>query len=156
MAGQEQVLPGPGRHQCGEETRHPEAASDLLAQHPEGPANAEPVAALPTAPERSLARQRGSGGGAAGLAPETSAAVRSRWRAFAISDVGRVALAVMTKRTIIRRPPNNSLAVNCWPISTASTIPSTITRLVEANMKTIAVTKLAPSENRDLAIAADA
>jgi len=70
--------------------------------------------------------------------------------------VGRVALAVMTKRTIIRRPPNNSLAVNCQPISTASTIPSTITRLVEANMKTIAVTKLAPSENRDLAIAADA
>jgi hypothetical protein len=28
--------------------------------------------------------------------------------------------------------------------------------LVEANMKTIAVTKPAPSENRDLAIAADA
>ena len=35
-------------------------------------------------------------------------------------------------------PPTNSLTANCQPINTMSTIPSSTTRLVEANMKTIA------------------
>ena len=50
-------------------------------------------------------------------------------------------------------PPTNSAAVNCHPISTASTIPSSITRLVEANMNTMAETKSAPFWNSDLAMA---
>ena len=50
-------------------------------------------------------------------------------------------------------PPTNSLTANCQPISTTSTMPSSTTRFVEANMKTIAATKSAPLANRDLAIA---
>ena len=41
-------------------------------------------------------------------------------------------------------PPTNSLAANCQPMSTTSTMPSSMTRLVEANMKTVAATKSAP------------
>ena len=37
-------------------------------------------------------------------------------------------------------PPTNSLTANCQPISTTSTIPSSMTRLVDANMKTMAAT----------------
>ncbi len=50
-------------------------------------------------------------------------------------------------------PPANSLTANCQPISTTRTMPSSMTRLVEANMNTIAATKSAPLETRDLAIA---
>ena len=35
-------------------------------------------------------------------------------------------------------PPTNSLTANCHPISTTSTMPSSTTRLVEANMNTMA------------------
>ncbi len=37
-------------------------------------------------------------------------------------------------------PPTNSLTANCQPISTMSTTPSSSTRLVDANMKTMALT----------------
>ncbi|MBJ7593734.1 MAG: hypothetical protein JF886_02545 [Candidatus Dormibacteraeota bacterium] len=57
------------------------------------------------------------------------------------------------KRPIISTPPTNSLAVNCQPISSARMMPSSMTRLVEAIMKTIAAVKLAPFWNSDLAIA---
>jgi hypothetical protein len=50
-------------------------------------------------------------------------------------------------------PPTNSLTANCQPISTTRTTPSSITRLVEANMKTDADTKSAPFTKRDLAMA---
>ncbi len=50
-------------------------------------------------------------------------------------------------------PPTNSLTANCQPIRTTSTIPSSMTRLVEANMKAIAATKSAPLAKRDLAMA---
>ena len=50
-------------------------------------------------------------------------------------------------------PPTNSAAANCQPISTTSTMPSSSTRLVDANMNTIADTKSAPFWNSDLAIA---
>ncbi len=50
-------------------------------------------------------------------------------------------------------PPTNSLAANCQPMSTTRTMPSSTTRFVEANMKTIEVTKSAPLANSDLAIA---
>ncbi len=36
------------------------------------------------------------------------------------------------------KPPTNSLTANCHPISTMRTIPSSMTRLVEANMNTMA------------------
>ena len=42
------------------------------------------------------------------------------------------------EETIMMMPPTNSLTANCHPISTTSTIPSSMTRLVEANMKTMA------------------
>ncbi len=50
-------------------------------------------------------------------------------------------------------PPTSSLTANCQPISTTSTMPSSITRLVEANMNTAAATKSAPLTKRDFAIA---
>ena len=50
-------------------------------------------------------------------------------------------------------PPTNSASANCQPMSTSSTMPSSSTRLVEANMKTIAVVKSAPFWNNDFAIA---
>ena len=50
-------------------------------------------------------------------------------------------------------PPTNSAAMNCHPIRTSSTRPSSTTRLVEATMKTMAVTKSAPLATRDRAIA---
>ena len=50
-------------------------------------------------------------------------------------------------------PPMNSAAANCQPIRMSSTTPSSITRLVEANMNTIAVMKSAPFWNSDFAIA---
>ena len=50
-------------------------------------------------------------------------------------------------------PPMNSAAANCQPMSTTSTMPSSTTRLVEANMKTMADTKSAPFWNSDLAMA---
>ena len=50
-------------------------------------------------------------------------------------------------------PPTNSLAANCQPMSTTSTMPSSTTRLVEANMNTIEATKSAPLANSDLAMA---
>ena len=50
-------------------------------------------------------------------------------------------------------PPTNSLTANCQPMSTTSTMPSSMTRLVEANMKTMAATKSAPFTKSDLAMA---
>ena len=50
-------------------------------------------------------------------------------------------------------PPTNSAAANCHPIKITSTMPSSITRLVEANMNTIADKKSAPFWNNDFAIA---
>src|SRR2546430_5955032 len=50
-------------------------------------------------------------------------------------------------------PPTNSAAVNCHPISRASRIPNSTTRLVEAISKTIAAVKLAPLRNNDRASA---
>src|SRR5579884_2106334 len=55
--------------------------------------------------------------------------------------------------TISTRPPANSARVNCQPISTHSTIPSSNTRFVEANWKASAEAAEAPLANSDLAIA---
>ncbi len=54
------------------------------------------------------------------------------------------------------KPPMNSAAANCQPSNTTRTTPSSITRLVEANMKAIAVVKSAPLRMRDRDIAAAA
>ncbi len=48
-------------------------------------------------------------------------------------------------------PPTNSAAVNCQPISRARTMPSSITRLVEAISKAMAEVKLAPFRNSERA-----
>ena len=50
-------------------------------------------------------------------------------------------------------PPTNSLAANCQPINTTSTMPSSTTRLVDATMNTDAATKSAPFMKSDFAIA---
>ena len=50
-------------------------------------------------------------------------------------------------------PPTYSASVNCQPIRTQRTSPSSQTRLVEANWKASAVTAEAPFWNSDLAIA---
>jgi hypothetical protein len=55
--------------------------------------------------------------------------------------------------TIMSGPPTNSAAVNCQPSSTARMMPSSMTRLVEANWKAIALVKSAPLRNTDRAIA---
>src|SRR6266568_3136218 len=55
--------------------------------------------------------------------------------------------------TIISGPPTNSAAVNCQPSSTARMMPSSMTRLVEANSKAMALVKSAPLRNTDRAIA---
>ena len=55
--------------------------------------------------------------------------------------------------TIITIPPRYSATVNCQPISTHSTSPSSHTRFVEANWNASAEAALAPFWNRDFAIA---
>ena len=55
--------------------------------------------------------------------------------------------------TIITIPPRYSASVNCQPISTHSTRPSSHTRFVEANWNASAEAALAPFWNRDFAIA---
>ena len=61
-----------------------------------------------------------------------------------------------TSRTIITGPPTNSPSTNCQPSSNAITIPSSKTRFVEANSKTIAAVKSAPRLNSERASATDA
>ena len=51
------------------------------------------------------------------------------------------------------KPPTNSASVNSQPRKIHMTIPSSNTRFVEANWKTIADAKLAPFWNSDFAIA---
>jgi hypothetical protein len=55
--------------------------------------------------------------------------------------------------TIRIRPPTSSASVNCQPRKTQITIPSSKTRFVEANWKTIAEARLAPFWKSDFAIA---
>ena len=50
-------------------------------------------------------------------------------------------------------PPMNSAAANCQPISSHSTMPSSSTRFVEANMNACAAVKSAPRANSVLASA---
>ena len=56
-------------------------------------------------------------------------------------------------RAIMIGPPTNSAAMNCQPSKTRSTIPSSMTRFVEAIMKAMAVMKSAPLAKRDLDMA---
>src|SRR6266480_651667 len=60
---------------------------------------------------------------------------------------------VTASNAIMIAPPMNSAAANCQPMRTMSTMPSSITRFVDANMKIIALTKSAPFWNSDFAIA---
>ena len=50
-------------------------------------------------------------------------------------------------------PPTNSLAANCHPMRTTSTIPNSTTRLVEATMNTNDAMKSAPLTKSDLDMA---
>src|SRR5207244_9351197 len=59
----------------------------------------------------------------------------------------------IARKTIISGPPTNSASVNCHPIKTARMMPSSMTRLVDANSKAIADVKSAPLRNRERASA---
>ncbi len=50
---------------------------------------------------------------------------------------------------IMMAPPTNSASANCQPMSSHRMIPSSSTRLVLANMKTIDAVKSAPRWNSD-------
>src|SRR2546430_1702897 len=50
----------------------------------------------------------------------------------------------IARKTIISGPPTNSPSTNCQPSRSAMMIPSSITRLVEANSNAIAAVKSAP------------
>ena len=62
----------------------------------------------------------------------------------------RSSTAISAIRT---KPPTNSASVNCQPISTQRTRPSSQTRLVEANWKASAVIAEAPLAKSERAIA---
>ena len=66
-------------------------------------------------------------------------------------ETNRRSSSVIT--TISSRPPISSARVNCQPISSQITIPSSITRFVEANWKASALAAEAPFWKSDLAIA---
>src|SRR6266508_2560395 len=79
---------------------------------------------------------------------------RSAWSRACSTRLRRsVALNSRARRAIISGPPTNSATVNCQPSSTARMMPSSITRLVEANWKAIAAVKSAPLRKIDLASA---
>ena len=75
----------------------------------------------------------------------------SRACASSRGDTNRRSSTVIS--TISTSPPMNSANVNCQPIRTQSTTPSSNTRFVEANWKASAEAADAPFENSDLAIA---
>ena len=61
----------------------------------------------------------------------------------------------VSSATIIN-PPANSAATNCHPIKTATMMPRSMTRLVEANWNAIAAMKSAPLRNIERANATPA
>ena len=69
--------------------------------------------------------------------PPASAASR-RARASTTSFPRSHRAPSVARRKIMMMPPTNSLTANCHPRRTINTMPSSITRLVDANMKTIA------------------
>ena len=67
------------------------------------------------------------------------------WRRAASSSFGETKVRSSTAiSTIITIPPTYSASVNCQPISTQRTRPSSQTRLVEANWKASIVVAEAP------------
>jgi hypothetical protein len=57
----------------------------------------------------------------------------------------------MAVSSAIIKPPTNSAATNCQPISTAMMMPSSETKLLETNWKAIAAIKSAPLRKIDRA-----
>ena len=79
---------------------------------------------------------------------------RSAWRlASSTIRLRSVTLNRIHRSTAMSRPPANSAATNCQPKRMRRTRPSSKTRLVEANSKMIALTKLAPLRKSALATA---
>ncbi len=71
-------------------------------------------------------------------------AARACSRASSSSRLDTKARSAMLMSTIMMRPPTYSPSVNCQPMSTHSTRPSSQTRFVEANWKASADTAEAP------------
>ena len=136
---------------------------ELAAQHLEvgdrvaggvGPRGPRPQLRATTAHARArpgARRSRRPSPSGRGRRPSRPTAVASRAR-LAISLV-TTSEPVSASSTIMIGPPMNSAAANCQPMSTTSTMPSSSTRFVDANMKIIAVVKSAPFWNRDFDIA---
>jgi len=82
-----------------------------------------------------------------------TAPASARRRASSTSAGRSVRLNSSERSTIMTGPPTNSARVNCQPRRTAMMIPSSITRLVEANWNAIAAVKLAPLRKSDRASA---
>jgi len=74
-------------------------------------------------------------------------AVRSRSRAASSSPTSTTLGSTTARTPIMRKPPRNSATANCQPMSSHSTIPSSTTRFVLANMNTIDDVKSAPRAN---------
>ena len=77
-------------------------------------------------------------------ATSTNRNLTLRRRASSIRLGFMTARSMAVSSAIIIKPPTNSAASNCQPISTAMVMPSSKTRLVEANWKAIAAIKSAP------------
>ena len=142
---QEEAVEEVVAEQC-DEAGQQEADGDLPAQH------------LPVAAEVVRRRRTRRGArGAAKLGARGLVCGRATGRAPVppARAVGtRTAAAWPTIRTIITTPPTYSASVNCQPISTQRTSPSSQTRLVEANWKASAeVAADAPFWKRLFAIA---
>ncbi len=84
------------------------------------------------------------------LSPAASSAC-TRARASSAGETKRRSITAIS--AIITIPPTNSASVNCQPISTQRTRPSSQTRLVEANWKASAVIAEAPLAKSERAIA---
>jgi hypothetical protein len=74
-------------------------------------------------------------------------------RASSTSRRRRKARKTSASSTIMSGPPTNSPSVNCQPRISAMMIPSSITRLVEANSNAIAAVKSAPVRKSERASA---
>ena len=101
----------------------------------------------------SLLRSRCRSGGADADGECPAGPGSSRSRAASSSTAGKTRGASSTNSMIMMAPPTNSASPNCQPISSHSTMPSSRTRLVLANMNTIDAVKSAPRWNSDFASA---
>ena len=135
-----------------DEAREQEAERDLLPQHL--PVAAEVVRDVGPRLDRASAAARQGIASAGRVVLVAGLRLAGRARAPPPRAAARrTAAAAAAMSAIITMPPTYSASVNCQPISTQRTSPSSQTRFVEANWKASADAADAPFWNSDLAIA---